>query len=93
MLKADIKAMANEQKTLKQNRKTVHFKGERIMPASHATWKVQENKNQLRHMYLAYGKARGRDLETIDRNYEDCSMKMVETLLQNYGIETPVCAD
>ena len=71
-LRDAIKVIATEQIKLKQNRKTVNFKGDRIMSPSEATWKVMSNKNQLRHMYLAYGKARGKDLGLIDRNYGHC---------------------
>ena len=40
-LKDLIKAKANYQKTLKQNRKTVHFTGERLMSPSKATEMVE----------------------------------------------------
>jgi len=65
-LKNAINEIATTQKVLKQNRKTVNFIGERSIPAYEAAYKVQSNKYELRHMYLAYGILRGKDLKTID---------------------------
>jgi hypothetical protein len=60
-LKNAIKVKVAEQKSLKPQRKPVHFKGERTVSAYEATWKSQLNKWELRHMYYAYAIVRGKD--------------------------------
>jgi hypothetical protein len=60
-MKEAIKTLAAEQKSLKPQRKTVHFKGERTVSPSDATWKHQSNRWDIRHMLYAYAKMRGRD--------------------------------
>jgi esterase/lipase superfamily enzyme len=54
-LKNAIKVLANNQKVLKNQRKTVHIVGERTMPTWEATWKHASARTDLRHMYIAYG--------------------------------------
>jgi hypothetical protein len=71
MLKKDIKEMAEMQKVLKNQRKTINLVGERQLSPSEATWKHALHREKLRRMYLAYGLLRNRDLCDIDRNYED----------------------
>ena len=70
-MKADIKAKAEEQKFLKNQRKTVHIEGERKMSASDATYKHQTNREDLRLMYAAYGLARGKSLNDVERHYDE----------------------
>jgi len=69
-MKADIKVKAEEQKFLKNQRKTVHFVGERKMPAKDAWYKHQTNREDLRMMYAAYGIARGKTFQQIEKRYD-----------------------
>jgi len=70
-MKEDIKAKAEEQKFLKNQRKTVHLKGERKMSANDATYKVLENSEKLRALYAAYGLARGKSFSQIENHYPE----------------------
>lgn len=91
-LKEVIKAMASEQKEVKENRKTVNFKGERKMNPSIATYDAQVNSRYLRHYYLAYASLRGvQDLSIVDQNYKDCSVDMINEIVSKY--EEAVCTD
>jgi hypothetical protein len=65
-LKAAIKVLVAEQKSLKPQRKTVHFSGERSHTPYQATSKHQANRYDLRHMYIAYGIMRGKGIEVIE---------------------------
>ena len=77
MLKADIKEKVELQKYYKNQRKTVNkdcskkFGDLPDISPSNAAWKHLCNREDLRKMYLAYGMFRGKDLEAIDRNYND----------------------
>lgn len=65
-LKIRIKNLAAQQTATKNQRKTVSFSGERTMSASEAQWRAMSNKDQLRHLYLAYGMLRGMTVEQIE---------------------------
>ena len=65
-LKAEIKERAEKQKVYRNQRKTVHIKGDRLMPASEATYEHQKNGHKLRIMYAAYGIARGKSFSQIE---------------------------
>ena len=86
-LKDLIKAKADYQKTLKQNRKTVHFTGERLMSPSEAVEKVggtykpngdsyyyfgnPGTKHELRLLYAAYGLLRGKSFSQTENHYPE----------------------
>ena len=65
-LKDEIKKLSDEQRFLKNQRKDVHLKGERLMPAKEAAWKHQMNREQLRIMFAAYGLMRGKKFLQIE---------------------------
>ena len=92
-MKRDIKKLAGEQRQAKSNRKTKYFKGKRIMDPQEAVWKAMSNKWILRHMYLAYGKLRGREFSEIEvKAKTDFDKRYVEKLMNDYGTEV-ICTD
>lgn len=70
-LKADIKQSAALQRILKQQRKTVHLKGERIIEPKDASWKVYIGGLELRVKYAAYGLMRGKKFSEIENHYPE----------------------
>jgi hypothetical protein len=67
-MKEDIKLKVQEQKIAKANRKTVQIQVERTMSPTEAYFKSIKLKEELRHMYLAYGVLRGKTPEVIEQN-------------------------
>lgn len=53
-LKEDLKAKAQEQRLVKAQRKTEHFKGERKISAWEAAEQARHNKEWLDKMYVVY---------------------------------------
>jgi hypothetical protein len=70
-MKADIKTKVEEQRFLKNQRKTVKIIGERKIPAKDATYKHMANREDLRAMYAAYGVARGHSFSQIENHYPE----------------------
>jgi len=66
ILKEDIKELAENQPSLKRQRKTVHFEGERTMEPWEARYKHMSNRVTLRHMYIAYGMLKGKKFKEIE---------------------------
>lgn len=96
-LKEEIKKLVEIQKTTKQNRKTVNFVGVRAMEPWRAAWKVIEQKDILRHMYLAYGRLCGREFSQIESNFGQPghtphNQYRLEKIMSQYAEDT-VCAD
>ena len=58
-IKTNIKKLAEEQRVLKPQRKTVYLTRERIVDPITAAIKVGGNKTALHCMYIAYGIMRG----------------------------------
>ena len=65
------KSLAQEQPVLKNQRKTVHIKGERIMDRWTAIYKHSSNRSTLNQLYAAQSFLRGRDIETIKLQHGD----------------------
>ena len=65
-LKIDIKKLAENQSNLRNQRKTIHFKGERVMEAWKADYLHTENRHELRMLYAAYGVLKGKTFEEIE---------------------------
>ena len=70
-LKADIAVCAALQRALKQQRKTVHLKGERLVDPSEASWRVYLDGMKLRIMYAAYGLMRGKKFSETENHYPE----------------------
>lgn len=89
-MKADIKRLAEEQKFLKNQMKTVHIVGERKMEAWQARSKHYENRLDLRILYAAYGIAKGKKFSEIENHYpEDVHplhkfQKTIDRILEGY---------
>ncbi len=66
-----IKSVAEEQKFLKNQRKTEYLVGERKMPADEAAYKHFYNRENLRVLYAAYGILRGKKYSEIENHYPD----------------------
>lgn len=91
-IKGDIKTLVAEQKSVKLQRKTVHFSGSRTVPAWKAVAVHAANRYELRHLYLAYGIMRGRTVEQIEptrKTPHDATT--LSTILMKY--EDAVCAN
>jgi hypothetical protein len=69
--KADIKELAELQRSLKNQRKTVKLVGKREISPSEATWKHQANREKLRLMYAAYGLMRGKSFSQTENKYPE----------------------
>jgi hypothetical protein len=65
------KTLAAKQPVLKNQRKTVHIKGERTMDRWEALYQHSSNRNELNRLYAAQSFLRGRDLETINKQHGD----------------------
>lgn len=70
-MKSDIKVKVEEQKFLKNQRRTEKLVGERKISPSDATYKHQVNREDLRIMYAAYGQARGKSFNQIENHYPE----------------------
>ena len=66
----EIAALEKEQRSAKDQRKTVNFHGERTMEPYEAYCTVQNNKFKLRCMYAAYGLMRGRKFAQIESKWD-----------------------
>ena len=85
-LKETIKKLAEQQKSYKQQRKTVHFTGTRTVPAWLATQQHQINRYDLRHLYIAYGIMRGKSIEQIEPKCKTpYSEEKVQKIMEKYG--------
>mgnify|MGYP001301514421 FL=1 len=70
-MKDGIKKAAETQKFYRNQRKTVHIKGDRLMSASDATYEHRRNGEKLRIMYAAYGLARGKSFSQIENSHPE----------------------
>lgn len=89
--KQDIKNLAAQQHNLKQQRKTVHFHGERIYTPSVAAQRHLLNRHELRHMYAAYAIARSKSTLEQEKAKTDISENHINQLLVKYAYGTTVC--
>jgi len=71
LFKDYIKTMAEEQRFLKNQRKTEKLVGNRKMPAWEASYKHQVNREKLRVLYAAYGVLRGKSYSEIETHYDE----------------------
>jgi hypothetical protein len=98
-MKADIKVKSEEQRFLKNQRKTVHIVGERKMEASDATYRHQTNREDLRILYAAYGLARGKSFSQIEsRCSEDQHplknhQRSIDRILEKYPMPAVVLVE
>lgn len=84
-IKEAIKDLSQQQKELKPQRKTVHFKGTRTVEPGDATYKVDSNRYRLRHMFIAYAILKGK--EPIYPKKAEWSQSVVDNLVKNYTVK------
>jgi hypothetical protein len=73
--RAEIAKLENEQKIIKPQRKTVHFKGERTMGPAEATYTSKSNSYDLRVMYAAYNLIRGKGFDVTEHGAKPLNAK------------------
>lgn len=94
--RAEIAKLENEQKTIKPQRKTVHFTGERTICPDEATYKASSNSYDLRLMYAAYNLIRGKGFDITEKNAkplnaEDYYKRKGYTLKEELEGKHPLC--
>ena len=70
-LKKDLKNLSDNQRFLKNQRKTENLVGERVEEPWVATYKHQVNREKLRLMYAAYGLLRGKSFSQTENKYSE----------------------
>jgi len=78
-----IAKLEKEQKTIKPQRKTVHFNGERTLLPYDAWVTAKHNKEILRAMYAAYNLLRGKNFYFTEKNAKPINRKEYYEL---YGV-------
>lgn len=92
ILKEKIKELASQQGSLKQQRK-MNFSGVRTVSQSEAISKHLSSRDELRHLYMAYGLMRGRTEGQIERSSKSpISTIYVQKLITKYS-EEAVCTN
>lgn len=71
IIKNDIKTLSAEQRSLRNQRKTVKLKGERTMEPWVAACQHQANREKLRLMFAAYGLMRGKSFSQMEHNHTE----------------------
>lgn len=71
LFKDYIKELANGQKDLKNQRKTLKLVGERTMSPDMAASNHQYNRERLRVLYAAYGILKGKKYSEIENKYPE----------------------
>lgn len=98
-MKSDIKSAVENQKFLKNQRRTVKLVGERKIDPSEATYKHLTNREDLRIMYAAYGVARGKSFSQIENHYPEENHPLknyqpaIDRILKKYEVNVPVGAE
>lgn len=75
-LKKEIKQLSENQRFLKDQRKSVHIKGERKLEPWIAAYTHKENRSKLRIMYGAYTILRLKELPESEKQFEDKILKL-----------------
>ena len=100
-IKIEIKKLAENQKILKNQRKTVHIQGERLMESWKAEYLHRESRHKLRLLYATYAILKGKTIEqfNIENPSKDETNSIlnyrnkIEKLVEEYGKEEVVCVD
>lgn len=92
-MKDGIKKAAEIQKFYKNQKKTIHIKGDRLMSAKEAALQHQVNREKLRIMYAAYGVARGKSFSQIESRWTEENHPLreyqydIDKLLKQYVVK------
>ena len=96
-IKQKIKVLSKEQIELRNQRKTVHLKGERTIPVI-GCWGIIEGRNRwipgaaekhssnrylLRHLFIVYAKLRGKE---IPKSKKPVNEKLINEYLEKYEV-------
>lgn len=85
-IKEKIKVLSQEQRVLKNQRKTIHLVGERTMEPWQAYFRHQANRSELTELYITYSLLKGRNIEEIQAQYKaPINMNRVNKLVEEYG--------
>ena len=96
-LKEEIKKLSEEQRFLKDQRKTVKIVGERKVNAKEASWKHLCNREKLRILYAVHGVLKGLLFSQIENHYPEDKhplkqyQKQIDALVLQYDEKT-VCS-
>ena len=77
-----IKELAAEQMVLKPQRKTIMFSGTRTVAPHVAVQKVDENKQKLRHLYVAYNILRSKEVVVFTKR--EFQQSLVDKYVEEY---------
>jgi hypothetical protein len=92
-LKNIIKQLAQDQKSIKPQRKTIKYTGERIYTPYGATVQHGINRYDLRHLYIAYGFMRGKTFKQIEPSAKTpFNENKVDEILKQYEGKEALCA-
>lgn len=84
-IKNTIKTLSNEQRELKNQRKTVNLKGERTIEPYTALIRHDRNRYELRHLQMAYRVLKGNDI-TYPKNAL-YSQSKIDKLVETYNFQ------
>lgn len=92
-LKSEIKALAAKQRETKEQRKTVKFTGTRSLTPWEAQILALRQKEELKHMYIAYALLRGKSIETAIGSKTEYSQRKVDEIMAKYAEAVCVSAN
>ena len=78
----EIKRLAEEQVSIKPQRKTINFSGERTISSYNAVAISEENKVKLRHLYVAYNVLRCK--EVVKFSKREFIQPLVDKYVEEY---------
>jgi len=91
-IKNDIKKLAENQSNLRNQRKTIHIKGERVMESWKADYLHSENRHELRMLYAAYAVLKGKIFEEIEPKNKPDKLPLsyyknsIDKLVEKYNV-------
>jgi hypothetical protein len=84
-IKEKIKVLSEEQRVLKNQRKTVHLVGERTIEPWQAYFRHQANRSELKELYITYRLLKGVPIEEIQAQYKaPINMNKINQLVEEY---------
>ena len=95
--RSEIAELEKSQRITKQQRKTVHYKGERTMGPSEATYLSELNSEKLRIMYASYNLLRGKGFDVTEKGAKLVDgehplfmyLNQIDDCLSKYGYKLP----
>ena len=84
-LKSEIKALSQKQRETKEQRKTEKFTGTRSLTPWEAQRLALRQKEQLKHMFIAYALLRNKPIESAISEKTEWSKKKVDEIMAKYA--------